>query len=161
MALPLLPSTLTVVVNGADCIIAGKPNKENTRVWYEGSTVIAETVSEDEAVAILGDLSVTYAGEALKAGQVHKSEPRLYKAGHPKAGQVMPNTGGNWTVTHTCPVFLNDIADQTEHGFTLMATVTYKDGKGFIVSIKAIPKPAPRERQNTLVTTLSFGKALA
>lgn len=159
--LPLLPSSLTVMVNGSECIIAGKPNKAGTRVWYDGSTVIKETVTEEVAISVLQALNVSYEGTTLKAGEVHKSEPRLYKAGSPKAGQVIPNTGGNWTVTHTCPVALNEIRTGEEFSFTLMVTVTYKAEKGFIVSIKAIPKAEARERTNTLVTSLSFAGASA
>lgn len=155
MSLPKLPSTLTVLVNGAECTITGKPNKAGTRIWYSGSALIEELVSD--ASAILSGIVVAFDGEVLKAGEVHTSAPRLYGRDHAKAGQAMPNTGGNLTVTHSQTLVLVDGKDS--YPFTLMVTVTYVEGKGFRVSAKAIPQA---EREATMsVSGLSFAGAAA
>lgn len=138
MSLPNLPATIDITVNGAAQTITGKPNKENTRMWYSGSRVIDQRTSSPEKA--LGKVTAAFAGEVLKAGEVHQSAAQVYRAGHPKAGQVRPNTGGNWTVTHSGSIELQDAKSGDVHRFTLMVTVTYVDSKGFVVSCKAIPQ---------------------
>lgn len=151
MSLPNLPASITVNVNGVPCTILGKPNKAQTRVWYSGSVTIAEKVADPTPV--LKAITTGYNGEALKAGEVHVSAPRLYGKTSPKAGQTIPGTGGNPTVTHSTVIELSEPAGAT-HAFTLMVTVTYIEKKGFVVSAKAIPQV---EREATLVVKgLSF-----
>lgn len=153
MTLPILPASITVDVNGTPCTILGRPNKAQTRVWYSGSIVIAEKV--DDPTPILTALTTSYAGETLKKGEVHPSQPRMYAATSPNAGKVIPGTGGNMTVTHSTVLELSEVGKaDTTHRFTLMVTVTYVAKKGFVVSVKAIPQA---EREATLVVEgLSF-----
>ncbi len=157
MSLPKLPSTLTVLVNGAECQIAGKPNNAKTRIWYSGSTLVEELVAN--AADLLAKIAVSFNGTVLKAGDVHTSAPRLYGRDHAKAGQAMPNTGGNLTVTHSLVISLVDETTGEKIPFTLMVTVTYVADKGFRVTAKAIPQA---EREPTMVVSgLSFAGASA
>lgn len=125
-----LPTSITVVVNGTPCSAPGKLNKAGTGTWYKGSVVVPELV-EDPRPA-LAAVTASFEGEPLKAGEVHVSAPRLYSRDHAKAGQAIPGTGGNHSVTHSTSVDLGGIR------YTLMATVTYIDGKGFATTVKAI-----------------------
>lgn len=150
--LPTLSATISVTVNGANCTISGRPNKAKTRIWYSGSKVVDQrTASPDKALA---KINVAYNDDVLKAGEPHVSAPQVFRAGHAKAGQSKPNTGGNWTVTHSAVI---DLADSTgaSHRFTLMVTVTYVAEKGFVVSAKAIPQ-AEREPSMSTDEGLSF-----
>lgn len=134
MSLPNnMPATLTVTVNGTDCTIVGKVAKSGN-VYYKGSVTIPELV--DDPTPVLAAVTAAFEGKPLNAGQVHVSEPQKYRAGHEKAGQVRPGTGGRQTVTHSKSVIVNG------HRFTLMVTVTY-DEKGFVLSAKAIPPADP------------------
>jgi hypothetical protein len=137
MSLPILPETLEIVVNGKPNILTGKPNKDQTRIYFSGKRVVAQqTTAPDKALA---KVTVSYNGEALRrSGDVHITEPQKYRAGHPKAGQNKPNTGGNWSVTHTAQIVLNDLRTGTPHRFTLNVTVTYVVGEGFVVNGSAL-----------------------
>lgn len=151
MSLPKLPSSITVQVNGSPLALAGKPNKEGSRIWFEESGLVPELIDDAELVrAALESTSVSFEGSALNAGEVHVSEPRKYSAKHEKAGQVVPNTGGNQTVTHSLSIVLND-ADGGEHRYTLMVTVTYVAAKGFRINAKAIANKATK-----VLTGVSF-----
>jgi hypothetical protein len=146
MSLPTLPSTLTVEISGQPLELVGKPNKEGTRIWFEASGLVPEQVADPTAA--LSAISVTFDGVALNAGEVHTSAPRKYSKTHAKAGQDIPGTGGNLTVTHSLSVELND-RDGKGYGFTLMVTVTYVDGK-------AIPQA---ESKTVVLTGISFASA--
>lgn len=143
----MLPKTLSVIVNGSPLELQGKPSKKGN-TWYSASGLVPEITSDPEAA--LGAVSASFNGEALKAGEVHTSAPRLYSAGHPKAGQKVPGTGGNLTVTHSTQVELDG------QPFTLMVTVTYITDKGFRISAKAMPRPAST---TTIIEGISFSAA--
>lgn len=145
--LPVLPDSLTVEVNGAPQVIAAKPNKEGSRIWYNGRKVVAQ-MTTDPATA-LGKVSVRFNGVDLVSKEgVHVSEPQKYAAGHAKAGQNKPNTGGNWTVTHSAVIDLVDKRTDQVLRYTLIITVTYVENTGFVISAKAIP---PGRRGDPLV----------
>lgn len=144
MALPTLPSTLTVLLSGQPLEVFGKPNKDQTRIWFEHSGLVPEEMLADDGttdfesvVKSLTAITVSYSGSPLTVGEVHVSEPSKYRKGHAKAGQIVPGTGGNWTVTHSASIELKD-SDGKSHGYTLMVTVTYLEGKGFKVYAKAL-----------------------
>lgn len=150
--LPQLPSILSVTVNGGPLELEGKPNKAGTGIWYEASGVVPQEFESAEAVTdALGKTVVVYDGDELTAGEVHVSSPALYRKGHEKAGQVVPNTGGNLTVTHSASVQLSD-ATGTSHGYTLMVTTTYIEGKGVRINAKAL-----RQQTAKVIAGISFG----
>jgi hypothetical protein len=149
--LPTLPSSLSVTVNGGPLELEGKPNKAGTGIWYEATGVVPQQFeSAAEVEAALGKVVVSYDNAELKVGEVHVSQPRLYGKGHEKAGQTIPGTGGNLTVTHSASIQLAD-RDGGSHGYTLMVSVTYLDGKGVRITAKAI-----RQTTAKVIAGISF-----
>lgn len=149
--LPTLPESITVEISGQPLVIEGKPNKEGSRIWYEEKGLVPELVAPDAVVPALAAIAVTYEGNALNAGEVHVSAPSKYRKGHEKQGQVVPNTGGNQTVTHSSSITLTDEGGK-EFGYTLMVTVTYLDGKGFKINAKALSQT----QSTKVISGLSF-----
>lgn len=168
-SLPKLPTALFVEVNGFELELVGKPNKAETGIWFEGDGIVPETFEldgdgeprpaadiEKDITAALSSVTVVFDGTTLNAGEVHISEPRKYGKNHAKAGQVIPSTGGNWTVTHSAVVVITD-ADEDVHRYTLMVTATYLANKGISVYRKALRTPQGKARE--VISGLSFRSA--
>lgn len=138
----ILPTSVSVGINGAVISAPGKPKKDGTSYWYEARQI--GTLNSDPRSA-LEAMQVTFEGEPLNRSEsgVHLSAQRKRKD-----GSLIPNTGGNFTVTHSAIVNLGE----SQVPFTVQATatvVTRKKGKAdehqvVVVAVKAFRRPSPR-----------------
>lgn len=121
-----VPENIVVLVNGGP-VVADRKVSSTGRPVYKANGK-APVTSEDSHKDILGRASVTFNGQdILPAGRgAYVSEPRLYKAtkkdgsANPKAGQTIPNTGGNWTVLHSNMVEIGGLPFQLQVRVTLV-----------------------------------------
>lgn len=127
LTLAKFDKTLKVLVNdGVVTAELGLSSKGNP--LYRAS-VLAPLTSPDSHSEILERVTVVYAGqEILQAGRgTYVSEQRRHAAKkkdgspNPKAGELIPNTGGNWTVVHS------NMVDIKGESFQLQARVTIVD----------------------------------
>jgi len=146
----LLPTALRVVVNGATIIAPGKPSRQGN-IWFQALQRAPLADAVDEVAALL-KMVAEHDGARLNVGEVHRSSPRKRKD-----GSIIPNTGGNTTVTHS--LYLPGIG---KFGFMLKVTATVvpnpaakgktpeerkKEGitaRLVTISVKGIPRGEPR-----------------
>lgn len=155
--------------------VKGKPAKSSGRICWNGSkgkVVLRDpsgafapketpddTISHLRVFARFWEDSEPIELVASKEG-VHTSNPSTYRVGHAKAGQIIPNTGGNRTLTFTKVVEIAERdaegAEGALHRYTAMVSITrvihktdeegkvIKGGKdnGYRVSARIIPRAA-------------------
>lgn len=162
----VLPSTIAVTLRqgGNEAVITAEAeNSKRDNVWYEAKqqAPIAGSIE-----AVLATIEVLFNDEpvSLAAKNVREdgtrvittTQPRLYKRGHPKAGQPMPRTGGNPSIA-----FYRQL-DMGENGYGLIVTLTGVENNGdnvLLVRVQCSPRPAPRASQpkGHVSGTLAFG----
>lgn len=133
-------------------------------IWYEA---VQEGEIEDGTSiedALLGDLTPTFMGEELNPArknvgedgllQLVISEPRKYEKGHEKEGQVVPNTGGNLTISYIrkLPTWGDGPA-----GYMLRVTLTgvEKDNGTRSVVVKVACQTAIKGKAKRVVGTMT------
>lgn len=179
-------------LTGTDSSIFAAPLvSKSGNVWFQGQAsdeqglraLLVIDGDPEEVLANLGPWDVRSADGSLVTldnnNGVHRSEPRKYAAtinkgpnkgaAHPKAGQVIPNTGGNLTITWSgsVPLVGGDASEKVGEvkNYTTMVTVTQirasdrdvkkghaeaiGDHLGYSVSVKAMGQPQAKPKEAT------------
>lgn len=120
----------------------------NGNIFFLGGIKEGWVLEGEDAEEVLASLRFRIDGEDLNVGDVHVSEPRVYGSTSPNAGKVIPNTGGNPTVTHTKVTTVPSTKDESGEDLTVMVTATRlvrpdkKTGEDrhYSLSIKGLPR---------------------
>lgn len=118
-----IPSTITIGLTVGDVAasmeIDGKPAKQSGNPYFSGG--INGVVLPGETIeAQLESTGASYDGVELRKGEVHLTQPSVYGKEHAKAGQVIPNTGNQLSISHSGSVLVGG------EKFTLVVTFIEK-----------------------------------
>lgn len=146
------PNSITVVLNtgseSGEITVDGKPSKAGN-MYYNGAAV--GLVLDGPITEALANTSASYNGETLKAGEVHRTEPSVFGKNHRRAGEAVPGTGGQWTITHSATIVLGG------ERYTLLVTLIEKP-EGIKVRVSAMKQPGSRAPQ-ARISGLTFATA--
>ncbi len=117
----MLPDSITVNINTADqagSVVVKRLTAKSGNPYFTG-IVNGLDLAGDLATA-LGATSASFDGVELRKGEVHITEPSVYSKSNRKAGQVIPGTGGQLTISHSASI---TVAGEK---FTLVVTLIEK-----------------------------------
>lgn len=159
-----VPATLVVGI-GSATITTHAVKSEAGNIWFEGRQKATLKDGSDIREALLG-MDVMFDGEVLGVGSKNRGDngerilnataPAKYGRNNPKAGQVVPGTGGLPIIS-----FVKHLPTWGERGYNLRVTIKGLKGVAnkvqIVIGCTPVPEPSAGKTVGEVDGELSIG----